>query len=40
MASLPLLLIPVYLVPVFLMLHATALMQSRRIRRERTPPRA
>ena len=36
MATLPLLLIPVYLVPVFLMLHATALMQSRRALRERT----
>ena len=37
MATLPLLLIPVYLVPVFLMLHATALMQSRRILRARMP---
>jgi hypothetical protein len=36
MATLPLLLIPVYLVPVFLMLHAAALMQSRRILRQRT----
>jgi len=36
MATLPLLLIPVYLVPVFLMLHTAALMQSRRIIRERT----
>lgn len=35
MATLPLLLIPVYLVPLFLMLHATALLQSRRITRER-----
>jgi hypothetical protein len=31
MASLPLLLIPAYFVPIFLMLHAAALMQSRRI---------
>ena len=36
MATLPLLLIPVYLVPLFLMLHTTALMQSRRMIRERT----
>jgi hypothetical protein len=33
MATLPLLLIPAYLVPVFLMLHITALMQSRQISR-------
>lgn len=33
MAALPLLLIPAYLVPLFLMLHVTALMQSRRIKR-------
>ena len=36
MATLPLLLIPVYLVPLFLMLHTAALMQSRRMIRERT----
>jgi len=36
MATLPLLLISVYLVPAFLMLHTAALMQSRRIIRERT----
>lgn len=35
MATLPLLLIPAFLVPLFLMLHATALMQSRQIRRAR-----
>jgi len=35
MGTLPLLLIPVYLVPMFLMLHAAALMQSRRMLRSR-----
>jgi hypothetical protein len=35
MATLPLLLIPAFLVPLFLMLHATALMQSRQILRRR-----
>lgn len=35
MATLPLVLIPTYLVPVFLMLHATALMQSRQLIRNR-----
>src|ERR1700722_10604772 len=35
MATLPLLLIPAFLVPLFLMLHATALMQSRRLIRSR-----
>lgn len=34
MATLPLVLIPTYLVPVFLMLHATALLQSRRMARD------
>jgi hypothetical protein len=33
MATLPLLLIPAFLVPLFLMLHTTALMQSRRVAR-------
>jgi hypothetical protein len=33
MTGLPLLLIPAYLVPLFLMLHITALMQSRQIKR-------
>jgi hypothetical protein len=33
MAELPLLLIPVFMVPVFLMLHTTALLQSRRLAR-------
>ena len=33
MATLPLLVVPVFLVPIFMMLHVTALMQSRRIRR-------
>jgi hypothetical protein len=32
MATLPLLIVPVFLVPLFLMLHAAALMQSRRMR--------
>jgi hypothetical protein len=36
MATLPLLLIPAFLVPVFLMLHTTALMQSRLIIRGRS----
>jgi hypothetical protein len=36
MATLPLLLIPAFLVPLFLMLHATALMQSRQMIRGRT----
>jgi hypothetical protein len=36
MATLPLLLIPAFLVPVFLMLHTTALMQSRQIIRGRS----
>lgn len=36
MATLPLLLIPAFLVPLFLMLHATALMQSRRLIRSQT----
>ncbi len=36
MTSLPLLLIPVFLVPFFLMLHATALMQSRQVIRSQT----
>jgi hypothetical protein len=35
MSTLPLLLIPAFLVPLFLMLHAAALMQSRRIIRGR-----
>jgi hypothetical protein len=35
MATLPLLIIPAFLVPLFLMLHASALMQSRRILRSR-----
>jgi hypothetical protein len=35
MATLPLLLIPAFLVPLFLMLHATALMQSRRLIRSK-----
>jgi hypothetical protein len=35
MAMLPLLLIPAFLVPLFLMLHTTALMQSRRLIRSR-----
>jgi hypothetical protein len=35
MATLPLLVIPAFLVPFFLMLHTTALMQSRQARRER-----
>jgi hypothetical protein len=35
MATLPLLLIPAFLVPLFLMLHATALMQSRQLIRSR-----
>jgi hypothetical protein len=35
MATLPLLLIPGFLVPLFLMLHATALMQSRLLSRDR-----
>lgn len=35
MATLPLLLIPAFLVPLFLMLHATALMQSRKLMRGR-----
>jgi hypothetical protein len=35
MAALPLLLIPAFLVPFFLMLHATALMQSRQLIRSR-----
>jgi hypothetical protein len=35
MATLPLLLIPAFLVPLFLMLHATALMQSRQLIRDR-----
>jgi hypothetical protein len=33
MAALPLLFIPAFLVPLFLMLHITALMQSRRLTR-------
>jgi hypothetical protein len=33
MATLPLLIVPAFLVPFFLMLHATALLQARRIRR-------
>jgi hypothetical protein len=33
MATLPLLLIPAFMVPLFLMLHTTALMQSRQLRR-------
>jgi hypothetical protein len=33
MASLPLLLIPAFMVPLFLMLHTAALMQSRRLTR-------
>ena len=36
MATLPLLVIPAFLVPLFLMLHATALMQSRQIIRGRS----
>jgi hypothetical protein len=36
MATLPLLLIPAFLVPLFLMLHATALIQSRQLIRGRT----
>jgi hypothetical protein len=36
MATLPLLLIPAFLVPVFLMLHTAALMQSRQIIRGRS----
>ena len=36
MAKLPLLLIPAFLVPLFLMLHTTALMQSRQIIRRRS----
>jgi hypothetical protein len=36
MATLPLLLIPAFLVPLFLMLHTTALMQSRQIIRGRS----
>lgn len=35
MATLPLLLVPVFLVPLFLMLHAAALMQGRRMLRNR-----
>jgi len=35
MATLPLLLIPAFMVPLFLMLHATALMQSRQLIRSR-----
>jgi hypothetical protein len=35
MGTLPLLLIPAYLVPLFLMLHTAALMQSRRVIRSR-----
>jgi hypothetical protein len=35
MATLPLLLIPAFLVPLFLMLHTAALMQSRQIIRRR-----
>lgn len=35
MASLPLLLIPVFLVPLFIMLHTSALMQSRQLRSSR-----
>jgi hypothetical protein len=31
MARLPLVLVPAYLVPVFMMLHATALLQARRL---------
>jgi hypothetical protein len=31
MATLPLVLIPAFLVPLFLMMHATALMQSRKL---------
>ena len=37
MAMLPLVLIPGFFVPVFLMLHAAALMQSRRLMRNRAP---
>jgi hypothetical protein len=33
MATLPLLIVPAFLVPLFLMLHAAALMQGRRMRR-------
>jgi hypothetical protein len=35
MATLPLLLIPAFLVPLFLMLHTTALIQSRQLIRSR-----
>jgi hypothetical protein len=35
MASLPLLLIPAFLVPLFIMLHAAALMQSQQMIRSR-----
>jgi hypothetical protein len=35
MATLPLLVIPAFLVPLFLMLHAAALMQSRELVRRR-----
>ena len=38
MAQLPLLLIPVYFVPIFLMLHAVALLQARRLRQSLREP--